>query len=116
MTYQLYHNPRCSKSRETLQLLQDKGVAFEVIEYLKTPPDLATLKVMAEKLQLPPLRWMRVKDALFKELGLSPDDARSDDEWLQLIAEHPALLERPVLVGEKAAALGRPPENVLTIL
>lgn len=112
----ILHNPRCSKSRETLALLEQRGVQVPVIEYLKTPPDAATLKDICERLGLRPYDLVRRKEALFGDLklgGLDPDD---DSRWLGVLAKHPELIERPVVVYKGKAALGRPPENVLSIL
>lgn len=112
----IYHNPRCSKSRETLALLESKGVKVPVVEYLATPPDAATLEEICKRLGLRPYDLVRRKEALFGELKLGavrPDD---DARWYRVLAEHPALLERPIVVYKGKAALGRPPENVLKIL
>lgn len=111
MTVTIYHNPRCSKSRQTLQLLMDQGIEPEIVEYLKTPPNLATLKALAQKLGLPPSQWVRKSDA--KELGIALD---SEDTILKAMAQHPILIERPIVVKGDKAALGRPPENVLKLL
>ncbi len=116
MSYTLYHNPRCSKSRETLALLKDKGLNFNVLEYLNTPPTRAELESVAQKLGKQPLEFMRTGEARFKELGLSKNDQRPAAEWLQLMSDNPILIERPILVGDQKAALGRPPEAVLEIL
>lgn len=112
----LYHNPRCSKSRQTLSLLQDRAVEFEVIEYLKDPPSPAELKRICRKLGKSPLELIRVKEKRFAELGLSPDDERTDDEWLRLMSDNPILIERPIVVTDTGVALGRPPERVLDLL
>lgn len=112
----LYHNPRCSKSRQTLALLQEKGLDFEIVEYLKTPPSVAELAALQKMLGKAPLEWMRVKEDRFKELGLSKTDQRSDAEWLKLMHENPVLIERPIFVYQGKAALGRPPEQVLELL
>lgn len=112
----LYHNPRCSKSRQTLELLNQKGYQPEVVEYLKHPPSLAELQQIQQALAKPPLSWMRTGEAVFSELGLSKSDQKSDQEWLQLMHEHPILIERPILVNGAKAAVGRPPEAVLDIL
>lgn len=112
----LYHNPRCSKSRETLALLQARGEQPEIVEYLQNPPSLAELKGIAAKLGKQPLEFMRTGEARFKELGLSKSDQRPADEWLELMHENPILIERPILVKDDKAALGRPPEAVLDIL
>ncbi|HHJ38955.1 MAG: arsenate reductase [Methylothermaceae bacteria B42] len=111
----IYHNPRCSKSRATLQLLQEKGIEPEIIEYLKTPPSKEELEAILNKLGMEPRDLMRKKEKVYKEKGLdNPDLTR--DQLIQAMIENPILIERPiVLVGDKAA-LGRPPENVLEIL
>ena len=111
----IYHNPRCSKSRATLQLLQEKGIEPKIIEYLKTPPSKEALEAILNKLGMEPRDLMRKKEKVYKEKGLdNPDLTR--DQLIQAMIENPILIERPiVLVGDKAA-LGRPPENVLEIL
>jgi arsenate reductase len=108
----IYHNPRCTKSRQTLALLREHDVEPEVIEYLKTPPDAATLKKLLKKLGLPPIDVIRKKE--YKALGL-PDTADAD-VLIDRIAAHPEILERPIVVRGAQARLGRPPENVLDIL
>jgi len=112
----IYHNPRCSKSRATLNLLHDQGIELKVIEYLQTPPSVAELGTLCEKLGVQPLALCRTKEARFKELGLRPDDDRPVAEWLQLMVDNPILIERPIVVYKNRVALGRPPENVLSIL
>ncbi|MBA56115.1 MAG: arsenate reductase (glutaredoxin) [Pseudomonadales bacterium] len=111
----IYHNPRCSKSRETLKLLQDKGIEPEIILYLETPPDAKTLKALLKKLGLKPRELMRTKEAEYKELGLN-DPELSDDALVDAMIATPKLIERPIVVNGKKAALGRPPEQVLDIL
>ncbi len=115
MTTTLYHNPRCSKSRATLELLQSKGIEPEIIEYLKTPPDAETLKKILKLLSMTPRELMRKNEAAFKEAGLD-DTNLSDDELVAAMIEHPILIERPILLANDKAAIGRPPENVLSIL
>lgn len=112
----IYHNPRCSKSRATLALLQERGLEIPVIEYLKDPPTPDTLLAICQALQCSPLQLMRSKEPLFKELGLSKQDQRPLNEWCQLMHDHPSLIERPIVVYKGKAALGRPPENVLALL
>jgi arsenate reductase len=108
----IYHNPRCTKSRQTLALLQEKGVEPEVVEYLNEPPDAATLASLVKKLGIEPARLIRKKE--YRELGLpETDDA---DELLALMAANPKIIERPIVVVGQQARLGRPPENVLEIL
>ena len=115
MTVRIYHNPRCSKSRQTLALLQERGVTPTVIEYLKTPPDAATLGDILAKLGCPPRQLMRVKEAVYRELGLG-DESRSDADLIQAMVDNPILIERPIVLAGDRAALGRPPEAVLAIL
>ena len=115
MQVKIYHNPRCSKSRQTLQLLQEHGVEPEVVEYLKTPPDKNTLKKILEQLQLSPRDLMRRKEPEYKENHLD-DSSLSDDELIEAMLKYPKLIERPVVVTAKGTAIGRPPENVLEVL
>ena len=115
MPVKIYHNPRCSKSRQTLQLLQEQGVEPEVIEYLKTPPDRNTLKAILKQLQLSPRDLMRRKEAEYKEHHLD-DPSLSDEQLIDAMLKYPKLIERPIVVTGKGVALGRPPENVLEVL
>jgi arsenate reductase len=114
--YTIYHNPRCSKSRQTLTLLREKGIEPEIVEYLKTPPSYKTLESIASQLGKEPLEWIRSGESVFKELGLSKKDDRSQEEWLKILAENPILIERPIVTTGNNAVLGRPPENVLELL
>lgn len=110
----LYHNPRCSKSRATLALLQEKGVEPEIRRYLDEPLSEAEIRTLLEKLNVAPIDMMRPKEAEFKEQGLSKE---SDDETLiQAMVQTPKLMERPIAETATAAAIGRPPENVLELL
>jgi len=111
-----YHNPRCRKSRETLQIVEKKNVEFETIEYLKTPPDKTQLKIILEGLGKKPLEIMRTQEKVFKELNLSKKDLRSDEEWIDIMIANPILIERPIFIFNNKVALGRPPENILSIL
>jgi arsenate reductase len=114
-TVSIYHNPRCSKSRQTLSLLEEKGIHPEIIKYLETPPDIETLEQLLEQLGLEPRDLMRKKEKEYKALGL--DDPSLDRAALiRALHEHPKLIERPIVVRSGKAALGRPPENVLEIL
>ena len=115
MTVTIYHNPRCSKSRQTLALLQERGVTPTVVEYLKTPPDAATLGDILAKLGCPPRQLMRVKEAVYRERGLD-DENLSDADLIQAMVDNPILIERPIVLAGDRAALGRPPEAVLAIL
>ena len=112
----IYHNPRCSKSRQTLKLLQERGCQVEVIEYLKSPPTAEELGAFCRRLGLQPLELMRCKEQRFTDMGLAEDDARSNHDWLKIMAENPILIERPIVVHDQQVALGRPPEKVLKIL
>ena len=115
MTIKIYHNPRCSKSRQTLALLQEKGCQTEVIEYLKTPPDVATVEQLLNKLGLSPRELMRKKEAVYQELNLD-DSGLSRSELIRAMVKNPILIERPIVVADERAAIGRPPESVLDIL
>ncbi len=103
----IYHNPRCSKSREALAFLEAQGQPFQVVDYLKTPLDLATLNSIAAKLQQPVRELVRSKEPEFKALGLDNADI-TEQQLLLAIARHPRLLERPVVVKDNQAAIGRP--------
>ena len=115
MTVRIYHNPRCSKSRETLALLEAKGVTPRVVEYLKTPPSAAELKAILKMLGLKPRDLMRKGEPRYAELGLK-DRNLDDDALIALMAANPILIERPIVVSGKKAVIGRPPEKVLEIL
>ena len=112
----IYHNLRCSKSRLALGILRDRDIDIDVVEYLKEPPSIKELKSICEKLQLKPFEIIRTQEALFAELGLSLNDKKSDKEWLQILHEHPQLIERPIIVVQGRAVIGRPPENVFSII
>ena len=115
MSCSIFHNPSCSKSRETLALLENRGVHPEVILYLETPPNAKTLDDVLKKLGKEPLEMMRTKETAFKKLGLSKKDTRSRTEWIQLMVDNPVLIERPIVIKGSKAALGRPPIDVLKI-
>mgnify|MGYP001822131370 FL=1 len=112
----IYHNPRCSKSRQTKAILDDQGLDYDVIEYLQQPPTAAELKMILGMLGKKPVEIIRSGEKLFKELGLSKKDERPDDEWVQIMVDNPLLIERPIVVKGGKAAMGRPPEDVLNIL
>ena len=111
----IYHNPRCSKSRETLELLQARGIEPQIIEYLKTPPDAKTLQEILDLLQLAPQALIRTKEPVYQTLELPLADA-GPEAWIDLMIRHPVLIERPIVIIGKQARIGRPPENVLSIL
>ena len=112
----IYHNPRCSKSRQTLALIEDQGIEPEVILYLEKPPSATRLDAILKQLGKEPLEIMRVGEQIFKDLGLSKTDDRPRKEWIKLMVRNPVLMERPIVVNGTKAALGRPPESVLEIL
>lgn len=111
----IYHNPRCSKSRQTLELLQARGIEPRIVEYLKTPPDTKTLREILDLLQLEPQALIRTREPVYQALELPPDDA-GPEAWIELMVRHPILIERPIVIVGKRAAIGRPPENILSIL
>lgn len=112
----IYHNPRCSKSRETLALLEQKGINPLVVLYLEQPPTVNELKALLKKLGFSNAReLMRSKEELYKELNLS-DSRLSEQQLLEAMAKNPKLIERPIVVYRDLARIGRPPESVLDIL
>ncbi|WP_373087552.1 arsenate reductase (glutaredoxin) [Zhongshania sp.] len=113
--YTIYHNPRCSKSRQTLQILTDKGVEPEIIAYLETPPSATELKQLIVKLGISPRQLLRKGEDAYKALGLA-DTGKSDAELIAAMAAEPKLIERPIVVKATRAVLGRPPENVLALI
>ena len=115
MTVTIYHNPRCSKSRQTLALLEKRAIAPRVVDYLKTPPSAAELKTILKILGLKPRDLMRKGEPRYAELGLKDRDL-DDDALIALMVANPILIERPIVVSRGKAALGRPPESVLEIL
>lgn len=112
MTTQIWHNPRCSKSRQTLQLLTDNGIDANVLEYLKTPPSVAELRTVLEQLALSPKQLLRAKEEEAKALNLATAD---DGTILEAMANCPKLIERPIVIHNGKAAIGRPPEDVLAL-
>jgi len=115
MTVTIYHNPRCSKSRATLALLEARGLKPKIVEYLKTPPSTAELKAILRKLGIKPRDLLRECESCYAELGLKVGTL-DDEALIALMAENPILIERPIVVAGAKAALGRPPEKVLEIL
>ena len=110
----IYHNPRCSKSRQTLALLEEKGITPTIIDYLNSPPSAATLRQVLKQLGLTPRELLRKGEVVYKELGLK-DTALSDDDLIKAMAENPKLIERTIVIHNGQAKLGRPPEAVLTL-
>lgn len=111
----LYHNPRCSKSRGALELLQARGIEPRLVHYLETPPSVETLRELLGKLGCTPRQLLRSGEELYRELGLD-DPALDDAALLETMAAHPRLIERPILVVGAQAIIGRPSERVLEIL
>jgi len=111
----LYHNPRCSKSRQALNLLTESGIEPEIVEYLKTPPDAETLREVLRMLGLRPRELMRTKENRYKEMNLA-DESLSEEDLIDAMVENPILIERPIVIRGKQARLGRPPERVLEIV
>ena len=110
----IYHNPRCSKSRKTLALLQEHGIEPTVVEYLKNPPDKGELEIITRKLGVKPEKIVRRGEDSFKQNFAGK--SLNDDEWLEALAEYPILIERPIVVKGDQAVIGRPPENVLDLV
>ena len=110
----IYHNPMWSKSRKSVEILKKEKVDFEIIEYLKTPPNIETLKSLTKKLNLKPIDIIRKKDELFKELQI--DTISEDEKILDIITKNPKLLERPIIVKGEKAVIGRPPELLYDII
>ncbi len=115
MTVKIYHNSRCTKSRQTLALLEERGLAPQVIEYLQTPPSVKELDAILKLLGKQPRELMRKHEAPYKERNLD-DPAKSRADLLAAMVAHPILIERPIVIANGKAAIGRPPENVLAIL
>jgi arsenate reductase len=112
----ILHNPRCSKSRQTLALLEEKGIELDIVLYLETPPTVNELAEICDTLGVAPTDIIRAKEKRFAELGLSLSDDRSAGDWFELMVENPILIERPIVCYNGKVAVGRPPENVLGIL
>ena len=112
--FTIYHNPRCSKSRNTLALLQENGVEPEIVLYLETPPDQAALRKLLGQLGISAAQLVRRGEEAYKICGLGRDS--SEEELVEAMAGHPKLIERPIVVRGERAVLGRPPENALELL
>jgi len=113
--YVLYHNPRCSKSRGALDLLQEKGIAPEIVRYLDEPLDAQALRALVRKLGIRPRELLRTGEEEYRSLGLA-DESMDDDAIIEAMAAHPRLIQRPILVRGERAVIGRPPERVLELL
>lgn len=110
----IYHNPRCSKSRDTLSILQGKKIDLKIVEYLKTPLTASEIKTILKQLRLKPIDIIRQTEQVFSELGLS--STSTDDELIKAMVENPILVERPIVTNGEKAVIGRPPGNVLKLL
>lgn len=111
----IFHNPRCSKSRGALELLEERGIQPEVIRYLETPPSAAELRALLGKLGIDARQLLRTGEDEYKELQLA-NPALSDDQLIEAMVRHPKLIERPIVIVGDKAVIGRPPEKVLEIL
>lgn len=107
---EIYHNPRCQKSRQTLKILQDARVDFEIRKYLDNPPTKGELKIVLEKLGISPQALIRKEEQIFKNEYLGKN--LTADEWIEVMVRHPKLIQRPIVIDGDRAVLGRPPENV----
>lgn len=113
--FQIFHNPRCSKSRQTLAILQEKGIEPAVVHYLEETPSVAELKAIISKLGISPRELLRKGEDAYKELNLQNPEL-TDEALLEAMVSHPKLIERPIVVKGNKAVLGRPPENVLELI
>lgn len=111
----VYHSPRCTKSRRTLELLRTHGIEPQVVEYLKTPPTATQLRALLQQLGMKPRQLLRVHEPEYHAAGLDSSDT-TDERIITAMIEHPILIERPIVVANGRAVIGRPPENVLAIL
>ena len=111
----IYHNPRCSKSRQTLALLEQNGVQAQVVNYLEQPPSVSLLRQLLGQLGLTARELIRKGETAYREQGLA-DESLTEDELLEAMSHYPSLIERPIVVRGERAVLGRPPENVLELL
>ena len=115
MSVTIFHNPRCSKSRQTLSLIQEKNIDINIIEYLKTPPDISQLKQILKQLGYEPRQLMRKSEQIYKDLDLGNENKTAEDLVIAM-TQNPILIERPIALSGEKAAIGRPPESVLNIL
>ena len=114
MSIKIYHNPKCSKSRATLALLEEQGVDVEVVKYLETPPSKEELKELINMLGLSARELMRTKEEIYKALGLK--DVDDEEKLIDAMVENPKLIERPIVIKDGKAAIGRPIENIIDLL
>ena len=112
--YTIYHNPRCSKSRQTLAIMNENNVEVKIINYLADPPTAEELENILGKLAISPMDFIRKKESVFTDLGLKSHDG-TDSELCEIMSKNPKLIERPIVVKGDRAIIGRPPENVLEL-
>ncbi len=110
----IWHNPRCSKSRNVANLLEERGIEAEVVRYLDTPPSKEEIKAVLKMLGISARELMRTKEAIYKELGLK--DVEDEEKLIEAMAAHPKLIERPIVIKDGKAAIGRPIEKVIELL
>ena len=115
MPVTIFHNPRCSKSRQTLSLIQEKNIDINIIEYLKTPPDISQLKQILKQLGYEPRQLMRKSEQIYKDLDLGNEN-KTEEDLVIAMTQNPILIERPIVLSGEKVAIGRPPESVLNIL
>ena len=115
MSVTIFHNPRCSKSRQTLSLIQENNIDINIIEYLKTPPDISQLRQILKQLGYEPRQLMRKSEQVYKDLDLGNENKTAEDLIIAM-TQNPILIERPIVLSGEKAAIGRPPESVLNIL
>ncbi|MBT7730294.1 MAG: arsenate reductase (glutaredoxin) [Rhodospirillaceae bacterium] len=115
MSVIIYHNPRCSKSRQALSLLQEKNIDTDIVEYLKSPPTVSELKDILLKLGYKPRQLLRKNEQIYKDLDLG-SDGKTDDDLVNAMVDNPILIERPVIISGDQVTIGRPPESILDIL
>lgn len=110
----IYHNPRCSKCRQTLSILEEKGEEPEIIKYLESPPSFDELKSLVEKLGIQPEKLVRKNESVFKEKFKG--ETLTGDEWIKAMVDHPKLIQRPIVTDGKRAVIGRPPQKVIELI
>jgi arsenate reductase len=115
MTYQILHNPRCSKSRQALAILESNGCEIDIVDYLKTAPDIDFISDVCKMLNCSAETLVRKKESLYKELSIA-ESQMSESDWVLLLNEHPKLIERPIVIKDGKARIGRPPEQILEII
>jgi len=109
----IYHNPRCSKSREALKIIESKNINFEIVQYLKKPISKSELRNILKLLNIPPIELIRKNESVYKNFFKGKD--LSNDQWLDVLCENPILIERPIVIKDNQALIGRPPEKVLNL-